>query len=313
MDCLSESRNCYQSCILPYTGVIDENVLDLVFDVASDLDCRSRCLAIRDCSHFTFFNDKGQCFLLSELLEPVEPCDNCVTGPDICTDADHCLNLHNGALQKSEMFTDTENTINVTLLADDHCEARMFLVGGGGKKGVGTVSGAGSGYLKYKSISLTETKSILLNIGDHEEASYVNIDGVTIEALPGESDTSDGSIRYGGKGYSGGGGWNCSCNGGSDGSDGAGDEENNHFGGHGTGEKLSSFPLNSFILTPGVGGQHYSGHGGGGGGVLVDGAGPSEWDNTQGEGYGGGGCRDNSLGDYVSIGLRGVILMEMVP
>ena len=48
--------------------------------------------------------------------------------------------------------------------------------------------------------------------------------------------------------------------------------------------------------------------GGGGGGVLVNGAGPDEWVNTQGQGYGGGASGTND----VYIGLRGGILLEMV-
>ena len=76
--------------------------------------------------------------------------------------------------------------------------------------------------------------------------------------------------------------------------------------------------MDSFILTPGVGGQYYvhsSGntYGGGGGGVLINGSGPEEWDTTQGQGYGGGGCYQDSQGNIeVNIGLRGVILIEMV-
>merc|ERR1711874_31013 len=308
--CVSEPRKCFQYCILPYTGVLDENILEIIPDVTFDLDCRRLCLAIQDCTYYTYFTDIDQCYLLSKLLEPLQPCVNCVTGKNICTDADSCLILYNGTLQKSAMFEDTENSIDVTLLAQDHCEVRMFLVGGGGQTNNYRGSGSGSGYLKYSSKTLTETKTVQLNVGDQGEASQVILDGVTIEALPGESDTYDNSNYYGGNGFSGGGGF-CECEGGHDGSDGAGDEDINSNGGKGTGEKLSSFPMESFILTPGVGGQHYSNYGGGGGGVLVDGAGPAEWDVNQGQGYGGGGCYYNSQGDRVQIGLSGVILMEM--
>ena len=209
------------------------------------------------------------------------------------------------------MITETTTTISATLLADDHCAARFFLVGGGGEYN-GHGGGTGSGYLKYSVIPLTEATTAKIKVGDQGAASTVTINGVNLEAAPGESGTYDGSIFRGGDGFSGGGG-NGAYNGGSDGGDGAGDGDK-YLGGQGTGEKLSSFAMDSFLLTPGVGGQYHSaGFGGGGGGVLVNGAGPAEWDNTQGQGYGGGGCAYDSQGNLVFIGLRGVILLEMVP
>ena len=234
-----------------------------------------------------------------------------MSGPPTCKDEGQCLILHNGTLTKKLMITDTTTTISASILADDQCAARFFLVGGGGEYG-SAGGGGGSGYLKYSVIPLTETTRAQIKVGDQAEASTVSINGVNLEAAPGESDTYVDSIYRGGDGFCGGGG---KGNGGSDGGDGAGDGDK-YLGGQGTGEKLSSFAMASFLLTPGVGGQYYSaygGYGGGGGGVLVNGAGPAEWDNTQGQGYGGGGCRWDSQGNTVYIGLRGVILLEMVP
>ena len=200
------------------------------------------------------------------------------------------------------MFTDPSKSVgNITMLADDHCQLRVFMVGGGGHA-VNSNIGGGSGYIKYSSIILTESNIIqTLQVGDYGQPSTVTIqDGVFLEASPGQNGISGG--------WSGGGGPNCNCDGGSDGGDGSG------AGGKGTGEKLSSFPMESFILTPGLGGQAYGNSGGGGGGVLVNGAGPEEWDPTQGQGYGGGGCDYDSQGnDESNQGLRGVILLEMVP
>ena len=175
------------------------------------------------------------------------------------------------------------------------------MVGGGGSA-VNSGIGGGSGYIKYSTIALTESNIIqTIKVGDYGHRSSVTIDGEVLEAEPGRPGLDGG--------WSGGGGPNCNCNGGSDGSDGSG------AGGKGTGEKLSSFPMDSFILTPGVGGQFCSNlDGGGGGGVLVNGAGPEEWDLTQGQGFGGGGCDYDSQGnDAKNYGLRGVILLEMVP
>ena len=47
--------------------------------------------------------------------------------------------------------------------------------------------------------------------------------------------------------------------------------------------------------------------GGGGGGILVDGVGPSGEDETDGEGYGGGAGR-SSLG-----GNNGIIILDFIP
>ena len=202
------------------------------------------------------------------------------------------------------MFTDTHKAIsNITILADDHCQLRVFMVGGGGRYvggGESTDIGGGSGYIKYSTFGLKSNIIQTIKVGDYGQPSNVTfgIDGVFLEAAPGLHGPAGG--------WSGGGGPNCI--GGSDGGDGIG------AGGKGTGEKLSSFPMDSFILTPGVGGQSYGADGGGGGGVLVDGTGPEEWDPTQGQGYGGGGADFTSQGNSgAESGLRGVILLEMVP
>ena len=65
--------------------------------------------------------------------------------------------------------------------------------------------------------------------------------------------------------------------------------------------------MEHFALAPGNGGKRFPMgdlYGGGGGGVLVNGRGPPR-DETQGQGYGGGGA----AGGYK--GLPGVILIEV--
>merc|ERR1712179_633005 len=106
-NCRSEKKNCFPSCGYAYTGKIDNNVLELLPDVASTLDCGNSCHALEDCTFYTFFPDSNNCYLLSELLEPIQSCTNCLTGPDTCKDEDRCLILYNGSLQQSFMFTDT--------------------------------------------------------------------------------------------------------------------------------------------------------------------------------------------------------------
>ena len=74
----------------------------------------------------------------------------------------------------------------------------------------------------------------------------------------------------------------------------------------GSGEDVSLYTLRSWQLSPGAGGEYYyNGKQFGGGGVLVDGAGPRP-SNFQGQGYGGG-----ASGGYYEDGLPGVILMEI--
>ena len=92
-------------------------------------------------------------------------------------------------------------------------------------------------------------------------------------------------------------------NGGSNGTDGEG-----QYGGHGRGS-LNNDWMKQFVLRAGEGGHGEFGLGGGGGGVLVDGEGPERASPGQGEGYGGGGrcCTE----DDGSLGLPGVVLIEV--
>ena len=82
--------------------------------------------------------------------------------------------------------------------------------------------------------------------------------------------------------------------------------------GLGTRENLSDYYMEHFSLSPGKGGDEhktspFSIYGGGGGGVLVNGEGPTRPcpRSGMGEGYGGGGSYCN--------GLPGVILIEVGP
>ena len=65
--------------------------------------------------------------------------------------------------------------------------------------------------------------------------------------------------------------------------------------------------MKQFVLQAGEGGLGDPGLGGGGGGVLVDGAGPVR-SSEQGEGYGGGGSRCCVSSQF---GLPGIVLIEV--
>ena len=95
--------------------------------------------------------------------------------------------------------------------------------------------------------------------------------------------------------------------GGADGSDGCCGSAS----GIGSGFNLSSIQLDTFVLSPGAGGEKYltagGDAGGGGGGVLVDGEGvhdDSMYPEYDGQGYGFGGGFDS--------GGQGVVLMEVL-
>lgn len=116
-----------------------------------------------------------------------------------------------------------------------------------------------------------------------------------------------------------------SYNGGTNGGNGEGpstpiNDDIQAFGapGHGTGENLSDYYMEHFSLSPGRGGEmkvYYGGlsiYGGGGGGVLVNGEGPTRPGclQTAGEGYGGGGGGGEN---DCTHGLPGVVLIEVGP
>jgi len=88
-NCVSETRECYRTCGTNYSGRISENLLDAIPDVGQEVDCKSLCLSNKECTFYTYFlatdiNSPFWCFLLSGIEEPIESCENCVTGPANC-------------------------------------------------------------------------------------------------------------------------------------------------------------------------------------------------------------------------------------
>ena len=154
--------------------------------------------------------------------------------------------------------------------------------------------------MEAKTVQLS-TDSPVLKIapGGFGEASRVEMNGeLVIHAAPGGTPDAQG----GGDGFSGGGGVGGIPKGGSNGGDGEDGEEKP--GGRGSGFDLSSFAMDSFLLTPGEGGEANRGQGGGGGGVVVNGKKPGDF-QYNGQGYGGGGSyaqRD---------GYSGCVLVEI--
>ena len=230
-------------------------------------------------------------------------------------------------------------------------------------------SAGGSGFIKYYTSTVPAGEMVITakvgasrrKPGNHpgnvpSHPSIVTLPSTTIMALGGHH---GGIVRNnvrlsdaGGDGYSGGGGFSNKrgYNGGSNGGNGEGGSGRrgipNH-GGRGTGENVASYVFDHFTLSPGQGGRYHKRthtlwnpayFGGGGGGVMVNGKGPtSHYQNKpfwyappskhlptypgQGKGYGGGGgtcdgpCPgtiDGKKWQSDGFGQSGVILLEVV-
>ena len=169
------------------------------------------------------------------------------------------------------------------------CERSIYGQGGGG---------GGSGFLEWNRISFVGLTQIsTISWPSTGTTVFMEDDKDFLSARPG----GQGGNSVGGDGYSGGG---CSSDGGRNGSN------ISSFGsycraGKGSGLLLEDIPVNSFTLTsvdtrpvyefalflyrPGAPGKGTQVNGGGGGGILVDGKGPTQYKARDGEGYGAGG------------------------
>ena len=90
-------------------------------------------------------------------------------------------------------------------------------------------------------------------------------------------------------------------------------------GGDGTGEDVTQYKFENYVLSPGGGGyggynEHGYRKGGGGGGVLINGEGPARENNGRGEGYGGGGGNydhQKLMESTMQYGQPGVFIIEI--
>ena len=337
--CVSENMDCFISpCSSNVFGDLDENVYDLLTNIESHSDCKQSCLNVSACTFYTFFfpNDtlyENYCLLQTEFVGPAQPCSSCVSGPADCdnttitttttpatTTATPCSLSMNGEEYQSLMLTNVSETHgNDTLYityeisvggGSGSCNVTFLLVGGGGRQSCGDrcfFGGGGSGYLEYNSIQVSPGTNITARVGDQRQASNLTIGNITFTAQPGQDShpSWDGEDDDGGNGYSGGGG--SGADGGMNGGDGGDGVRGD--GGRGTGEDIRLYTFATWTLSPGAGGKHGDSiyyWGGGGGGVLVDRQGPDA-EESQGQGYGGGGAWAHGAFD----GLQGVILIEI--
>ena len=151
-------------------------------------------------------------------------------------------------------------------------------------------SGGGGGFYRRETLSSSRN-------ADNTDADEDTFEDAECESLHGDKLRSGNGVIEG-------------RDGGSDGGDGE-----DVVAGAGSGQDVTTFTFNTWVLTPGDAGQGYNSqsgttyfytryYGGGGGGVLVDGEGPDGTTNYEGKGYGGGrGVNGNGGG--------GVILIEV--
>ena len=315
-NCVSETSNCGLRCDAPYSGVLEENIIEDLPDVASVSECREFCKSKNLCRFYSYFQStesifSRMCFLLSHLIEPYEHSEDIITGPVHCDEsfASLCTMRIDGEVHQSFMFTNTSSVTNVQLMGDDNCQMRVLAVGGGGSGGTDYMynwkQGGGSGFIEIldKDIPLG-VSDMAVSVGAPRVSSHVTVNGEVIVEVQGGDSGSDG-----GDGYSGGGYWRSgtAIHGGSDGSNGEVTDGISGTGGTGTGEDVREYTFENFVLTPGAGG--YREKGGGGGGVLVNGGGPPRKHEGQGEGYGSGG--EYGSGSY--FGLPGLVIIELGP
>ena len=137
-DCVSETRDCFFTCAEHVVGAINENLLEFLSDVESEHECRDHCSSSNNCSYYTHFTqddpNSRTCVLLTHLLEPLQPCATCLTGPVECEDNnDDCQMIVAGEHHSSMMFTNIGEEVNVII--PDSCKSsqlRILAVGGGG-------------------------------------------------------------------------------------------------------------------------------------------------------------------------------------
>lgn len=314
-DCITEEKFCFETCGDNIEGVLGENIVQILADAPEELDCKKECNSNTNCKFYTYHNGSDPnypqlCFLLTHLEEPFKTCSHCSTGTASCTEDTVCGFLNDTmVVTEALIFTDTGATQEVETVSVGRCEANILAIGGGGRGGweehgmTKYGGGGGSGHVVLTSHMLQKSSNLLLNVGGIRESTSVTTeDGSSVILAPAGEDGVDGSYD-GANGYSGGGSNGFGVgSGGSDGSDG---EAGLGKGGKGSGVDISAFELTNFVLTPGSGGDHQCG--GGGGGVLVNGMGP-EFYTGMGEGYGGGG---EGCGNNYGWGSPGAILMEI--
>jgi len=312
-DCVTGSKQEECTCSIGYEGFKNaDNVENLLDKILDELECKKRCKLSRNCKAYTYYNgddiaNPHTCVLLTrtEFIGGSWPCKHCSTGPSHCDAGLPCkVKTFNTTFPVFAAVEGSEVIGFHTGEKDCFVDLNAVLIGKGGDgtyhSSYGFGRGGGSGYFKAGTLKMT-ARDKTINIKSGYYNTSITIGGqVVLEVQNGKDDVGYG----GGDGYSGGGGIDAKGgSAGGNGSDGSKPGRRHGKGGKGSGEDVTQIKMKSFEFTPGEGGDGL--FGGGGGGVLVNGAGPersayvSEYD---GQGCGGGGGE----GD----GLPGCVLLE---
>ena len=106
-DCTTEMELCFEQCGQNQEGPLEDNVLEIIPDVESELNCKANCRNVSDCQAYTYHDNldlalPNICFLLTEVRGPMQTCEHCSTGfPD-------CRNITTSSTTTSPMSTTPE-------------------------------------------------------------------------------------------------------------------------------------------------------------------------------------------------------------
>ena len=85
--------------------------MDSITNLSSELDCINECRKSAGCNFYTFYLEddpnSGGCILLSSIIDPLEECPNCVTGPVECSNFDDCGFYYNDMEEKHMIFNES--------------------------------------------------------------------------------------------------------------------------------------------------------------------------------------------------------------
>ena len=89
-NCVTQNMDCYRTCGSNFVGHMDENIIDMIDNIKSELDCKRLCSETEQCFFYTYyFQDDNLyhqlCILLTEFLYPAELSDSTTTGPSDCS------------------------------------------------------------------------------------------------------------------------------------------------------------------------------------------------------------------------------------
>ena len=260
-DCITEdvSPDCVPFCDAPITGILGDNVLDIVSGI-SGAECETECDMVEQCQFFThYFSNStvypSTCFLLSEVQGPITACqdDTCITVSSNCENS-ACGFFDDGAFVPNGVVVTESKEIDFLKIGPCSPAANRVLavvVGGGGVYFDGAGGGGGSGHVENQELPFSQPfVQFEATVGfSHEQSTLATIsDGssdILVTALPGE-----GGGYNGGDGFSGGGARGSSLelggNGGSNGGNGEG--SSSYSGGQGSGLDVRTIPLTHFEL-----------------------------------------------------------------